>query len=251
MRRPDRITLPLGALVFLLMTTAAPGQSGTERRSQGLKDGVYTVDQAQRGEATFVSLCSPCHAGSQFTDSSFLESWQGRSAFELLDLIRSTMPPERPGRLPPMQYADVVAYILRLNGLPPGDRELPAPAEGVGQGGAAPAAASRSTSSGVYTAAQAARGRDVYGSMCQGCHTPASHSGTPFLRVWGGRTLWELFDYVMTEMPMSDPGVLTDQEGAQLVAYLLQLNGMPAGPNELPTNSAELKQIGFETASVR
>jgi hypothetical protein len=35
------------------------------------------------------------------------------------------MPQDDPGSLTPAQYADVVAYILQINGVTPGDRELP------------------------------------------------------------------------------------------------------------------------------
>lgn len=46
--------------------------------------------------------------------------------FELWEQIRTTMPNDSPGRLKPGEYADIVAYLLRLNGLPDGPEELPA-----------------------------------------------------------------------------------------------------------------------------
>lgn len=111
--------------------------------------------------------------------------------------------------------------------------------------------ARRSTRSGVYTEAQAARGRDTFAGMCQACHTPATHTGPAFMASWGGRSLWELFDYLVANMPKSDPGSLSLEEYAQVVAYVLKMNGMPAGPRELPADEAALKAIRLDTTTVR
>ena len=46
--------------------------------------------------------------------------------FDLLELIRTTMPNDNPGQLPARDYVDIVAYILNLNGYPQGEAELPA-----------------------------------------------------------------------------------------------------------------------------
>jgi mono/diheme cytochrome c family protein len=110
-----------------------------------------------------------------------------------------------------------------------------------------PAPKPRSTLAGVYTEAQATRGRDSYSGMCQACHTPASHSGPTFLATWGGRPLWELFKYITESMPKMDPGSLPLDEYAQVTAYILKLNGMPAGPQELAADSAALQTIQFES----
>ena len=109
----------------------------------------------------------------------------------------------------------------------------------------------RSTLVGVYTAAQAAQGQDRYALMCQGCHTPASHTGPTFLSAWTGRALWELFGYLMVSMPNSEPGILTPDECAELVAYLLKLNGLPPGQARLPTDSVSLKAIRFDTEALQ
>jgi mono/diheme cytochrome c family protein len=109
----------------------------------------------------------------------------------------------------------------------------------------------RSTLSGVFTQAQAARGRDTYVGMCKACHTPESHTGPAFVNTWSGRSLWDLFLYVSGEMPKNDPGSLASSDYAQVLAYLLEMNGMPAGKDELPTDSLVLKQIRFDTVSTR
>ncbi len=117
------------------------------------------------------------------------------------------------------------------------------------QSSAAQQSAPRSTLAGVYTEPQAARGKDTYSGMCQACHSPASHSGSGFLTAWGGRALWELYGYISDRMPKSDPGSMAPDEYAQVVAYLLKLNGMPAGTHELPADSMALKAIRFDTAA--
>src|SRR6478609_4153598 len=60
--------------------------------------------------------------------------------------------------------------------------------------------ATRSTAAGVYTAEQAARGRDTYAMQCKSCHTPASHTGVTFAQWWDRKPLSELYQFVMTRM---------------------------------------------------
>src|SRR3954447_21601224 len=96
---------------------------------------------------------------------------------------------------------------------------------------------SRVASAGVYTDEQAERGHELYSAACVGCHTLASHTGPVFEKAWAGRMLSELYAYVSERMPKNDPGSLAPEEYAQLVAYLLKMNGMRAGTSELPTDS--------------
>jgi S-disulfanyl-L-cysteine oxidoreductase SoxD len=98
----------------------------------------------------------------------------------------------------------------------------------------------------VYTAAQAGRGADVYAGMCRSCHAPASHSGPTFARTWNGRTLGELFRYVSEQMPKNDPGGLAPDQYADVLAYLLRMNAMPAGAAELPADAAALAAIRID-----
>jgi hypothetical protein len=46
-------------------------------------------------------------------------------------------------------------------------------------------------------------------------------------------------------MPDDDPGSLTGQQYADLLAYVFSLNKFPAGTTELATNTEPLKQIRF------
>ena len=107
-------------------------------------------------------------------------------------------------------------------------------------------AAERTTKSGVYSAAQASRGSDTYVMQCKNCHTPASHTGVTFANSWNGKPLSELYTYMVERMPKNEPGSLQPHEYAELVAYLLKLNEMPAGSAELPADSMALRKIRIE-----
>jgi quinoprotein glucose dehydrogenase len=100
------------------------------------------------------------------------------------------------------------------------------------------AQATRSVKDGVYTAAQAARGRGLYEQKCENCHAS---------RMWGQdwpeKTVFDVYDLVKNFMPEDDPGSLSSAETRDIVAYILQSNRLPNGTTELPEADAELKQI--------
>jgi mono/diheme cytochrome c family protein len=106
---------------------------------------------------------------------------------------------------------------------------------------------SPSTLSGVYTDEQASRGKDVYAGSCRSCHTPASHTGATFNKWWRGKRLSDLFLFVSTRMPKNDPGSLSPDDVADVMAYLLRMNAMPVGKEELPPDADSLKKIRIET----
>lgn len=105
----------------------------------------------------------------------------------------------------------------------------------------------RSTADGVYTLAQANKGKDVFASACQSCHTPTVHAGPPFRKNWFGRPLSDLFGYLRREMPKADPGTMSDEEYALVVAYLLRINGMPTGSEPLAADSVSLHRIRLDS----
>jgi S-disulfanyl-L-cysteine oxidoreductase SoxD len=105
------------------------------------------------------------------------------------------------------------------------------------------------TSSGVYTAAQAARGKNVYAGSCRSCHSPQSHTGETFETWWGGKRLSELFTFVSSQMPKNDPGSLAPEDVADVVAFLLEINALPPGKRELPAHPDSLKQYVIELKS--
>ena len=103
-----------------------------------------------------------------------------------------------------------------------------------------------STLTGVFTADQAEKGGKTYRKNCTACHAPISYTGLAFRRVWSGRSVFDLFDLVRTTMPNDEPGKLSRNEYAAIMAYLLKINGLPAGENELPNSDDALKTIMIE-----
>lgn len=117
----------VAAMALLSLGAALPAHAQTEERVTTL-DGVYTEEQAARGAVVVEDVCRECHDDEEFVGA-FIRSWAGASVAALFDDIYSLMPEDQPGSLPTQQYADVIAYILQLNGLPPGEVELGAARE--------------------------------------------------------------------------------------------------------------------------
>ncbi len=84
----------------------------------------YTADQAVRGEGFFRETCLSCHESSEFRGSTFEREWRGRTVRNLYAAIAYSMPDDNPGGLPAQTYTDIIAYILEINGYPPGSSEL-------------------------------------------------------------------------------------------------------------------------------
>jgi mono/diheme cytochrome c family protein len=116
----------------------------------------------------------------------------------------------------------------------------------------------RSVRAGVFTAAQDKRGAAIYSRECSTCHgerlkggegAPAL-AGAEFSATWNGQTVADLFDRIRQTMPAppEQPGKLTAQENADVVAHILSVNGFPAGTTELPAELEPLKRIRIEAS---
>jgi PQQ-dependent dehydrogenase (s-GDH family) len=120
---------------------------------------------------------------------------------------------------------------------------------------AAPAADTTATAAtgepATFTAEQAARGKAAYDANCVSCHGPdlvSANYGPPlagpyFEGKWVGQTVGALYTHVHDRMPPSRPGGLGDETYADLVAYILSVNGLIAGDAELPTDVAKLEAM--------
>ncbi len=112
-------------------------------------------------------------------------------------------------------------------------------------------AATRPASGGVYTPAQAARGKAAYDATCAACHggTLAGVEMSPplagdrFLANWTGQPAEALAQKIRTTMPQSDPGSLGAAATADVVAYILEANAFHPGAAELPKDATGLQQI--------
>ena len=101
--------------------------------SAAAAEGVYSQAQAARGEEIYQQFCSACHGArlqgspaAPLTGESFRARWEdGKHTLDdLYYIIRSLMPNNAPGSLSKAQYADVVAFILKVNNYPAGEQEL-------------------------------------------------------------------------------------------------------------------------------
>ena len=100
----------------------------------------------------------------------------------------------------------------------------------------------RSVREGVYSVAQAVRGEKTFDTQCALCHKPEHFVGD-FLKGWDGQRASGMFEMIRTSMPVNDPGGLARQDYADIVAFILKTNGLPAGAEELSSKSVELKRI--------
>jgi mono/diheme cytochrome c family protein len=133
--------LGVGAAV-VLHAAALPAQEGAAGASaaQTVSAGVYTEDQAKRGEKS-ANVCISCHGGDlsggdvgpPLTGPDFLSNWDGLTLADLFDKIRTSMPADAPGSLRPPAVADIISFIAKRNGWPAGDKELPSDKAALGQ----------------------------------------------------------------------------------------------------------------------
>ena len=96
-----------------------------------------------------------------------------------------------------------------------------------------------------YSAIQAEQGREVFQNVCSACHGVAEFRGQMFRMTWMARPIGHFFQLIEATMPQDTPGSLTPPEYAAVVAYILQLNGHPAGSVELPADVRALEGLAW------
>lgn len=111
----------LGALII-------PGQTPPMR---SITEGVYTIQQAARGQQLYKAQCAECHGnvmegttGPPLAGDSFLSEWSAQTLSLLVDKIQKTMPFNLPGSLSRQQSTELAAYVLETGRFPPGQAEL-------------------------------------------------------------------------------------------------------------------------------
>ena len=85
--------------------------------------GVYTAEQATRGEALYKEQCAACHGDNlegsgpmpPLAGADFLMNWQGKTLGDLYEKTQTTMPATAPGTLTPAQVADILAILLKTS----------------------------------------------------------------------------------------------------------------------------------------
>lgn len=120
-----------------------------------------------------------------------------------------------------------------------GQVEEPAPAA------TAPADAVPAAPAGLFSQAQANRGRDSFRSMCTECHTAGEFSDNAFKVKWSRRSVGDLYEFIHTAMPDDAPGILTEAQAIDLTAYILEMNGFESGSRQMQTDQAALDAISL------
>ena len=118
------------ALAVLLLAAMAGAQNAS---SPSIWGGVFTAEQAKRGNDAYQASCSGCHGSDlhatdpeavDLTGPAFRAKWNGKILQERFETIRDTMPPGNASTLGDKTYMDILAFILQSNEFPAGSREL-------------------------------------------------------------------------------------------------------------------------------
>jgi mono/diheme cytochrome c family protein len=119
------------AAVVAAAAGAVPAVAGaqTPPAKITLLDGLYTDDQASRGNAVFSSTCANCHTldsqgNRPLSGKKFWDSYTQKTVGDLFAFIQKNMPNGNGGSLSEKTYADLVALILKSNGIPAGTTDL-------------------------------------------------------------------------------------------------------------------------------
>jgi mono/diheme cytochrome c family protein len=128
----------IGLMVIGMFRSALRAQETAKPRS--VWDGVYTEEQAGRGETLYARECASCHRNdtggeeaSALAGPAFLANWDGLTVGDLYERIRVSMPPSNPRRLSRRQITDILGHLLKANGFPAGKTELAQEAEAMKQ----------------------------------------------------------------------------------------------------------------------
>jgi mono/diheme cytochrome c family protein len=108
------------------MAAVVEAQSPQPNGQRSTSEGVYNREQWQRGRDLYAGLCASCHPAVTHVGPIFTKSWAGKKLSDLFGYLRERMPKNEPGSLTDQEYVDVMSYMLRLNGMPAGNHELPA-----------------------------------------------------------------------------------------------------------------------------
>jgi S-disulfanyl-L-cysteine oxidoreductase SoxD len=131
------VRFPLSILPSCLALILCCYSRGFGSDEKSVLGGVYNAGQAKRGNATYSDKCSKCHGvdltggnlATSLVGSGFKSRWTHKNLRDLYGRILTTMPQEDPGSLSQKEVLDIVGYILQINGIPGGRRELRKPSD--------------------------------------------------------------------------------------------------------------------------
>ena len=134
MRTPVRHVV-LSLLLVWVVSVVAGAQGPEPAARKGVWQGIFTAEQVARGSSAFDSTCVRCHpidaqgAPLRMSGEAFWNNWADDGLDVLYTRIQSNMPPNAPGSLSPQAYADLVSFILSVNGVPAGGTAELTPAD--------------------------------------------------------------------------------------------------------------------------
>ena len=119
----------------------------------------------------------------------------------------------------------------------------PSPAPGATSEAGAAELRQPNTLEGIYTEAQAQRGRQIYEEICSECHQTEEWQEDLFRARWNGESVYRFWTYIYERMPNGSPPYSLPRETvSDAVAYILQLNGVPAGPDEFGSDEESVAE---------
>ena len=138
-RQPRGWSLTVASVAGVVALVFSVSVAGQDTRS--VWDGVYTDEQATRGETAYEQECATCHLADllgdgiapALTGAAFDFRWSDLSVGDMFVALRATMPQGAPASLSPQGYADIVSYMLMRNDFPAGETELPTDEEALNQ----------------------------------------------------------------------------------------------------------------------
>jgi len=124
-------TVPVAPVVHVVPGVMAAAQDATNT----VWEGVYTEEQASRGQESYKKTCGHCHrddlggGGSEIGAPAlrgpiFTIRWRDQPVSELFLTIGTTMPQNAPDTLTPQAVIDIVGFLLTANEMPAGKTEL-------------------------------------------------------------------------------------------------------------------------------
>jgi len=122
-----------GATLAVLLFLAALGAQAQNASSPSIWSGVFTAEQARRGNDAYQASCAACHGSDlhatdpeavDLTGPGIRAKWNGKTLQDRFETIRDTMPPGNANTVGDKTYMDILAFILQSNEFPAGNQEL-------------------------------------------------------------------------------------------------------------------------------
>ena len=130
----DKVWYGVAVVIVMGFLGAAlqAGEEGAGIQSKTVWDGIYTEEQAARGEPLYQEWCASCHApdlsggdlAPGLVGGEFTWNWSGLTVGQLFERLRISMPQENPSSVSRAEKAAILAFMLRANDFPTGDQEL-------------------------------------------------------------------------------------------------------------------------------